>query len=49
MALAGSGATGAADDRSDIDLYVYAEAPVPMADRFAIGTSFATRPFSNTK
>jgi predicted DNA-binding protein len=44
VALAGSGATGAADDRSDIDLYVYAEAPVPMADRFAIGTSFATRP-----
>lgn len=43
VALAGSGGTGAADERSDIDLYVYAGAPVPMADRVAIATSFATR------
>jgi predicted nucleotidyltransferase len=43
VALAGSLAAGAADERSDVDLYVYAEAPVPMADRVAIASRFATR------
>jgi len=43
VALAGSGVTGAADEQSDIDLYVYAGAPLAMADRVAIVTSFATR------
>jgi predicted nucleotidyltransferase len=43
VALAGSGVTGAADEQSDIDLYVYAGAPLAMADRVAIATSFATR------
>ena len=43
MALAGSGVTGAADEQSDVDLYVYAGAPVAMADRVAIATGFATR------
>jgi hypothetical protein len=43
VALAGSGATGAADEQSDVDLYVYAGAPVAMADRVAIATGFATR------
>jgi predicted nucleotidyltransferase len=44
VALAGSGVTGATDDQSDIDLYVYAGAPVAIADRVAIATSFAARP-----
>jgi hypothetical protein len=44
VALAGSGVTGAADEQSDVDLYVYTGAPIPMADRAAIATSFATRP-----
>jgi hypothetical protein len=44
VALAGSGVTGAADEQSDLDLYVYAGAPVSFADRVAIATSFATRP-----
>jgi hypothetical protein len=44
VALAGSGVAGVADERSDIDLYVYAGAPVAMTDRVAIATSFATRP-----
>jgi predicted nucleotidyltransferase len=43
VALAGSGVTGAADEQSDIDLYVYAGVPLAMADRVAIATSFATR------
>ena len=43
VALAGSRADGAADDRSDIDLYVYAAEPVAMADRVAIASRFATR------
>src|SRR5215211_1124425 len=42
VALAGSGVTGAADEQSDVDLYVYAGAPVAMADRVAIVTGFAT-------
>jgi hypothetical protein len=43
VALAGSGVTGAADEQSDVDLYVYAGAPVAIADRVAIATGFATR------
>ena len=43
VAMAGSRATGDADDRSDIDLYVYAGEPIAMADRAAIAMSFATR------
>jgi hypothetical protein len=42
VALAGSGVTGAADEQSDIDLYVYAAEPIAMADRVAIAMSFAT-------
>jgi len=42
VALAGSGVTGAADEQSDVDLYVYSGAPLAMADRVAIATSFAT-------
>src|SRR5215217_4698588 len=43
VALAGSGVTGAADEQSDVDLYVYAGSPITMADRIAIATSFGTR------
>ena len=43
VALAGSGVTVAADEQSDVDLYVYAGAPVAIADRVAIATGFATR------
>ena len=43
VALAGSRAAGAGDARSDIDLYVYAEEPVPMTDRRAIADRFAAR------
>ncbi len=43
VAMAGSRATGAADDHSDIDLYVYAEEPLALADRSTIATSFAAR------
>jgi len=43
VALAGSGVTGAADEQSDIDLYVYAGTPVAMTDRVAIATKFDTR------
>jgi predicted nucleotidyltransferase len=43
VALAGSGVTGTDDEQSDIDLYVYAGAPLAMADRVAIATSFAAR------
>jgi predicted nucleotidyltransferase len=41
VAMAGSGVTGATDEQSDIDLYVYAGAPVAIADRVAIATSSA--------
>ena len=44
VALAGSGVAGVTDEQSDLDLYVYAGAPVTMADRVAIATSFATLP-----
>ena len=40
--LAGSEVAGAADERSDLDFYVYAGAPVAMVDRAAIATRFAT-------
>jgi hypothetical protein len=43
VALDGSGVTGVADEQSDVDLYVYAGAPVAIADRVAIATGFATR------
>jgi predicted nucleotidyltransferase len=43
VAMAGSRATDDADERSDIDLYVYAGEPIAMADRVAIAASFATR------
>jgi predicted nucleotidyltransferase len=43
VVLAGSGLTGVADEQSDLDLYVCAEAPVAMADRVTIATRFATR------
>jgi predicted nucleotidyltransferase len=43
VALAGSLAADAADERSDLDLYVYAEQSVPMAERVTIATGFATR------
>jgi hypothetical protein len=43
VALAGSEGAGAADERSDLDLYVYAGGPVAMTDRVAIATRFATR------
>ena len=43
VALAGSGVAGTADEQSDLDLYVYAEEPVAMADRIAIATRFAIR------
>jgi hypothetical protein len=43
VALAGSETAGAADEQSDLDLYVYAGAPVAMADRVAIAARFATR------
>ena len=43
VALAGSEGAGAADERSDLDIYVYAEAPIALADRNAIAAHFATR------
>jgi hypothetical protein len=43
VALAGSGVTGVADEQSDLDLYVYAEQSVPMAERVTIATGFTTR------
>jgi predicted nucleotidyltransferase len=43
VALAGSGVSGATDEQSDVDLYVYAGSRIAKADRVAIATSFATR------
>ena len=43
VAMAGSRVTDSADERSDIDLYVYAAEPVALADRAAIASRFATR------
>lgn len=42
VVLAGSEVAGATDERSDLDFYVYAGAPVAMVDRAAIATRFAT-------
>lgn len=42
VVLAGFEVAGAADERSDLDFYVYAGAPVAMVDRAAIATRFAT-------
>lgn len=41
VAMAGSRATGAGDDGSDLDLYVYAYKPLPFRDREAIAARFA--------
>ncbi|MGD9047343.1 MAG: nucleotidyltransferase domain-containing protein [Anaerolineae bacterium] len=41
VALAGSQATGSADQGSDIDLYVYLNAPLPVALRARIATASA--------
>lgn len=41
VAMAGSRLTGLADDRSDLDLYVYAAEPVPLAARREIAARFA--------
>lgn len=43
VAMAGSRLAGAADAASDIDLYVYAAEPLPMADRDAVAARFASR------
>lgn len=42
VAMAGSHASGTMDDRSDLDLYIYAAAPVPLEARRAIAARFAT-------
>jgi hypothetical protein len=39
VVIAGSHGTGVADDRSDIDLYVYATTPVPLSARATVATS----------
>lgn len=41
VALAGSHAAGSGDDRSDLDLYVYAAPPIPLETRRAIAAWFA--------
>jgi len=41
VALAGSQAGGTADERSDLDLYVYAPGPPSFADRARIAAAFA--------
>jgi hypothetical protein len=43
VVLAGSRAAGAADGGSDIDLYVYCDAPIPLTERGAIATAAASR------
>jgi hypothetical protein len=43
VAIAGSVATDLADDRADIDLYVYATEPIAIPTRAAIAARFATR------
>ena len=42
VALGGSSMTGQADAASDIDLYVYASEPVPLAPRLALATQRAS-------
>jgi hypothetical protein len=41
VALAGSLAAGVSDSQSDIDLYIYAHQPIPLAERAAIAHDFA--------
>jgi hypothetical protein len=41
VALAGSLAAGLSDDQSDLDLYIYAGAPVPVEIRWGIAQDFA--------
>jgi hypothetical protein len=41
VALAGSLAAGLSDDQSDLDLYVYADAPIPVEIRRGIAHEFA--------
>jgi hypothetical protein len=43
VALAGSQAADATDERSDLDLYVYATAPIALGVRDEIAARFATR------
>ena len=43
VAMAGSRLTGASDNASDVDLYVYATEPVPLTDRAAIASRFANQ------
>jgi len=43
VAMAGSRVAGNPDDRSDVDLYVYASESLPIADRVAIADQFAHR------
>ena len=42
VAVAGSRATGSKDERSDIDLYVYAATPISLAARRAVAARFAS-------
>ncbi|MFQ5584614.1 MAG: DUF4037 domain-containing protein, partial [Calditrichia bacterium] len=41
VTIGGSQTVGSADSNSDIDLYVYAEAEIPVAQRGEIASSFA--------
>ncbi|MCC6314231.1 MAG: DUF4037 domain-containing protein [Thermomicrobiales bacterium] len=43
VAMAGSRAASVADAASDLDLYVYAVEPIPLAERAAIATRFGAR------
>ena len=42
VAMAGSRTAGVADERSDVDLYVYAPEPPPLPDRAAVAARFAS-------
>jgi hypothetical protein len=43
VALSGSQATGLADPNSDLDVYIFYDAPIPVAQRTAIASSRAAR------
>lgn len=43
VALAGSRTASGGDDRSDVDLYVYARDPIPLSQRAALARRFAER------